>query len=130
MTPKLNVLIVDSSELVRTSIKELLHENKNHVNMGAVRTEDEALNMLSLIKIDAVILDVHLPVRMGLSLLRKIKTMYPSTKIIVFSNYGKPMYKNYCYKLGADFFIEKATEFPMLNKTVSLIANYRTCYAA
>ncbi|MEO8087979.1 MAG: response regulator [Bacteroidota bacterium] len=130
MKTKLNILIVDSSELARARIKELLMENESQINAGAVRSEAEALNMLSLIKIDAVILDVHLPVRMGMSLLRKIKTTSPSTKVIMFSNYEKPIFKNYCFKVGADFFFDKASEFPMLTKTVALIANYRSCEAA
>ena len=130
MKHKLNILIVDSSALARTRIKELLIENKGQINTAAVRSEAEALNMLRLLKIDAIILDIHLPVRMGLSLLREIKSKYPFIKVIVFCNYEKPMFKNYCFKLGADFFYNKATEFPMLTKTVSLIANYRTYEAA
>src|SRR6185436_2141562 len=110
MKSRLKLLIVNQSSLVVPRVMNLLSNQMDDIIAGEARSDEEALLILELTKVDVVILDVHLPIRMGLSLLRKIKTNYPLVTIIVFSNYAKPVFKAYCLKLGAEFFFEKATE--------------------
>lgn len=125
MTSKLKVLIIDPSPLVAPRIRELLSGHAGQIITGEARHDREALLMMEVTPIDLVILDVQLPMRMGLSLLKEIKTRFPQTKVIVFSNYARPVFKNYCFKLGADFFYEKATEFLMVPATINLLLNLK-----
>jgi two-component system response regulator DevR len=125
MKSRLNILITDQSPLVAPRIKELLSDYSSSVITGEARTDGETLLMLELTNIDIVILDVHLPMRMGLTLLHEIKTRHPHIKVIVFSNYAKPLFKNYCLGLGADYFYEKATEFEMIPATINHLLNDR-----
>jgi len=125
MKSRLKLLIVDQSSLVAPRVMNLLLNQMDDIIAGEARTDEEALLMLELTKVDVVILDIHLPIRMGLSLLRKIKTNYPLVKVIVFSNYAKSVFKEYCLKLGAEFFFEKATEFPMITSTIRHLINLK-----
>ena len=125
MKPRLRVLITDQSPLVAPRVRELLAPYAPSIITGEARNDGETLLMLELTPIDVVILDVHLPMRMGLTLLNEIKNRHPHIKVIVFSNYAKPLFKNYCIKLGADYFYEKATEFDMIPSTIHYLINQR-----
>ncbi len=123
MKSRLNVLITDQSPLLAPRIRELLGDFSGSIVMGEAHSDGETLLMLELTNIDLVILDVHLPMRMGLTLLHEIKTRHPHIKVIVFSNYAKPLFKRYCMKLGADYFYEKSTEFEMVPLTINHLLN-------
>ena len=130
MKSRLHVLITDQSPLVAPRIRELLDGYSGAIVLGEARNDAETLLMLELTKIDVVILDVHLPVRMGLTLLHEIKARHPHIKVIVFSNYAKSLFKNYCVKLGADYFYEKSTEFAMIPSTLNHLLNDKSLEVA
>jgi DNA-binding NarL/FixJ family response regulator len=47
----------------------------------------------------------------GLDLLKMIKTRFPSTIVIVFTNHVESMYRDIYLKEGADYFLDKSVEF-------------------
>lgn len=53
---------------------------------------------------------------MGIDLLEEIKKKNPNTIVIMLTNYPYLQYKKKCAALGADFFLDKPTEFAKLIK--------------
>jgi len=43
-----------------------------------------------------------------------IKRQKPSVRVIVLTNYPYPQYRKRCMELGAEFFLDKSTEFDRL----------------
>ncbi|MCX6351081.1 MAG: response regulator [Bacteroidetes bacterium] len=59
----------------------------------------------------------------GLELLKHINEKNTQTKIIMLTNYNEPFYQRRCAELGADFFIDKTTEFEKLPEILKTLFN-------
>jgi CheY-like chemotaxis protein len=105
------ILIVDDSLVITERLQAML---KGWDNINAVECAGDypsALQLLMTALPDVVLLDINLPGRSGLDLLRHIKANYPSITVIMLTNQSGDFYRNICRKFGADFFIDKSKEF-------------------
>ncbi|MEJ2366352.1 MAG: response regulator transcription factor, partial [Deltaproteobacteria bacterium] len=71
----------------------------------------EAVAAIRQVVPDAVILDIRLPQKSGIEVLRDIKKDKPSPVVIILTNYPYPQYRKECTEAGADYFLNKSTEF-------------------
>lgn len=69
-------------------------------------------------KTDVVILDIRMPGRNGLDVLRDIKEGSPESKVIILTNYPYPQYRRRCMEEGADFFFDKSSEFEKVTEVL------------
>lgn len=77
-----------------------------------------------------LILDIQLADGSGLGVLRFIKRIFPATKVIMLSDSALGVYRDHCTRDGADYFFDKATEFPLLQKVLGeLAAGFRAASA-
>jgi DNA-binding NarL/FixJ family response regulator len=113
MQKKLTILVVDRSPLVAPRIKDLLSNHKEAFLIGEARNAEEALTLFQFIPFDFVLLD--LPVSEATALLTEIKQKY-SSKIVMFFNDMESGYRNLYTRLGADYFIDKSSEFNVLEE--------------
>jgi DNA-binding NtrC family response regulator len=77
-----HILIVDDELGSRESLK-VIFSRDFRVSLGA--SAEEALDLLSNEKVDLVMLDVIMPDRDGLSLLKEIQNLYPDVPVIMVS---------------------------------------------
>lgn len=78
----------------------------------------EAVEILNEQKTDIVLLDIHLPGKNGIELLKFIVKNYPETKVIMLSNLVSEYYQRLCRKTGAAGFIDKSKEFDLIPKAI------------
>jgi len=107
----MKVLVVDDSEIVRERLKDMLSEVTEVEAIGQVKGTPEAIEMLRKLNPEVVILDIEMPGRSGIDLLREIKKRKQPPLAIVLTNQSYPQYRTVCIKAGADFFFDKSTEF-------------------
>ena len=105
------VLIVDDSKQVRERLISLLSDYPEIRIVGQSGNGKEAMNALDAQKPDTVILDIRLPGRNGIQLLREIKAAHPEITVIMLTNYDFEQYRKQCMQLGADYFLNKTLEF-------------------
>jgi len=113
-----NVVIVDDSKLIRDQLKELFSE---YPEISVVADTDdiaEAMMITTTMIIDFFIVDISISNRRGLSLLKCIKLINISAKIIMLTNDSDDSYYSFAKKLGVDFFFDKANEFTKLPGTI------------
>jgi DNA-binding NarL/FixJ family response regulator len=113
MKNKLKVLIVDQSPMDISRIKKLLIGMADEIIISEAGNYFDASQLLKLVLPDVVLLD--LPQGDGINLVTEIKAGYPSVKVIVFTNYTERFFLGACIQKGADYFIEKSTEFNMIH---------------
>lgn len=113
------IVIADPHPIVRKGLKELLIENIPRVKIVRQLSTAEAIfpQLLSK-KPDLIILEIALPGMDGLGILKDISERLPDLKIIIYSSYPVKIYKQKCYKLGADAFIPKTAGLRELTNTV------------
>jgi DNA-binding NarL/FixJ family response regulator len=121
---KLRVLIVEDSAIIRARLMESLAEIPNIEIVGEVETEASALAAMADRHWDAAVLDLQLKQGTGLGLLKALAQAGrpPNTKVIVFTNYAFPQYRDRSLALGADFFFDKAREFHRVREVLHDLA--------
>ena len=81
------VLIADDHAVVRAGFKQFLDADPNINLVGEAASGNETLDQLRKQDWDLVLLDIHMPDRSGLDILRHIQTGYPSVKVLVMSGF-------------------------------------------
>ena len=80
------ILIIDDSPLIRKRIVELLMKSKDIRIAGEVGNGSDTIKWVERLKPDTVILDICLPDRNGISLLKTFKEHYPKIKVIMLTH--------------------------------------------
>ena len=122
---KLRVVIVEDSPIIRARLAETLSEIPNLEIIGQAESESDALALLDTGDWDAVVLDLQLKQGTGLGVLKKLRQggRPAHTKVIVFTNYAFPQYRDRSLSSGADFFFDKAREFHRVRDVLADLAS-------
>ncbi len=115
-----HILVVDDEPDIRRTLEAILAEEGYAVTTAA--TSGEALDLIRDAIFDAVLLDVWLPDRDGLEVLRDIRAMDGGTgpEVIIISGHGTIEAAVRATKLGAYDFLEKPLS---LERTLIIVKN-------
>lgn len=102
------ILVVDDMAAIRTSLREILTEEKHEVEEA--KDGEEALRKLEEEPYDIVFCDVKMPKIDGIELLERVKKAGITTPFIIISAHGTKETALECIKRGAYFFIQKPFE--------------------
>ena len=99
------ILVVDDEPIVRESIRDWLKDAGYKV--ATAETGEEALEMIEKQDFSVMILDVRLPGKTGIKVLREVKALKPQIKSIVITAYPTVELADEAMKLGAvDYLIK------------------------
>ncbi len=116
---KKTLLVVDDSNLVMARLLPLLQEHENIEYVIHAASYGEAMEILTDIKADLILLDINLPGRSGIELLRSIKEKDQTARISMFTNQASDAYFDLCTKLGAIHFFDKSKDFDRIAGIIS-----------
>jgi DNA-binding NarL/FixJ family response regulator len=114
----LKVFVADSSAILRKQIICLLSELRGVEIVGQAQAAPEALRAIREHKPDVVTLDIQMSDGGGIDVLRKIKRDGSATVVIVLTNSTSPPYRKSSMEAGADFFLDKSTEFKEVREII------------
>jgi len=103
----LNILLADDHAIMRKGLKDVLVEGLGPVTIGEAATGQEALEAVRKQAWDAVVLDVNLPDKNGIEVLKEMKVLRPSLPIIVLSLHPEDQYAVRMLKAGAAGYLTK-----------------------
>ena len=103
----IKILVVDDHALIRKGIKQLLEDNHDVQVAGEAESGIQAINMMRKNHFDLVLLDISLPDKHGMDVLKQLKSEQPDIKIIVLSMYPEDQYGVRTLKAGAMGYINK-----------------------
>ncbi len=104
------------------SFRRLLRFPGSDIEVAA--TVDEALALLRTHPFEVALLDVRLTGsegHEGLSLMRSIKELSPSTRVILITGYGSPAVMEAALELGADYYYEKPVSYSVLREALTAL---------
>lgn len=107
----MRVVVVDDSFIVRERLTALLTVPGVMEVVGQAQDVSGAIEAIRRLTPDAVILDLRMPGGSGIDVLRAIKHEQPAPIVLILTNYPYPQYRKQCLEAGADFFLDKSTEF-------------------
>lgn len=114
------VLVVDDSVMFRQRVICLLNDQNLHPVLQAGNYE-EAVSWLLKTKVNLALLDISMPGKNGIELLKLIRSSYPGTKVWMISNHADEHYKQVCLSTGADYFFDKSLDFEEIENRASMI---------
>jgi DNA-binding NtrC family response regulator len=119
-----NILIVDDEPSIGFLLKEDLSEGTPY-SVTAVLDGAQAINVLQTKPFDVVLLDVKMPRMSGMEVLKHIGEHYPTTCVIMLSNYADVKTAIEATKLGAYDFVGKPYNRDELLATVARALEHR-----
>lgn len=117
----LTVYIVDDSPVMRERLMESVTDIAGVKIAGQSGDPFEALDGIRKAHPDVVILDIRLPRRSGIKVLKDIKEKPAAPIVIMITNYPYRQYRQACMAEGADYFFSKLDEFDMICETLKRI---------
>jgi len=107
----MRVFIADDSSAVVERLADLLEEVLGAQLAGQASDVPEAIRSIQKTNPDAVILDLQMPGGTGLDVLRAIRVDHPYLLVLICTNYPHSEYREECLSAGANFFLDKSSEF-------------------
>ena len=112
------IYITDASKAGWQRVANLISDVERAELAGHTGNAEVALKELRELKPDILILDIDLPPREGISLLRTIVRELPVTTVIAMSESSETYYRRTCLGAGARYFIDKSTEIHTLPRII------------
>lgn len=103
------LLMVDDHALVRRGLRSILEEELPGVRVEEACDAREGLEALHRDPADAVVLDIGLPDRSGLDLLKRIRQEWPQLPVLVLSMYDEQQYGLRVMRAGASGYLTKSS---------------------
>jgi len=101
------ILIVDDHAVVRQGLKQILLDSDIPVAIGEASSGQEALSMVRSGHWDVVVLDISLPDRSGLDVLKQVKSYYPKLPVLVLTMHAEEQYAVRVLRAGAAGYLTK-----------------------
>jgi two-component system invasion response regulator UvrY len=105
----INILIVDDHELVREGLKKVLKRQSDMNVVGEASNAHELFEQLGSMSVDVVILDITLPGKSGLEILKELVVQYPKIRSLVLSMHPEERFAVRAFKAGAFGYLTKDT---------------------
>lgn len=119
----IRILIADDHSIVRNGIIKLLSSCFPNVEFGEASDAFEVMRILHQSKWNLVILDINMPGRSGMEVLKDIKSYYPTLPVVVFSMYPEDQFAVRAMKSGASAYLTKDISAKEMEKAIKAILN-------
>ncbi len=103
----MHVLIADDYAEVRHGLRDILADELPEAHFSEAGDGDEVLSLLASSEFDLLLLDLNMPGRSGLDVMREVKLTHPQLPVIIVSVQPEDQYATRCLQAGADAYINK-----------------------
>jgi YesN/AraC family two-component response regulator len=101
------VVIADDTPDIRMLLRWSLEPDDRFEIVGEAANGAEAISLVTDTPVDAILLDLAMPVMDGLQAIPKIKDVSPETRIVVLSGFDEESMAGEALSRGADVYLEK-----------------------
>ena len=118
----IRVLVCDDHLIVRQGIKQILADAADIAVAGEAADGPDALAQVRRGGIDVVLLDIAMPQRDGLDVLKALKAEAPRLPVLMLSTYPDRQYAVRSLKLGAAGYLNKSADSEQLIDAIRRVA--------
>jgi two-component system invasion response regulator UvrY len=101
------VVIADDHAIVREGLKQILSDSGNIVAVGEAETGCLAIQLVREIETDVLLLDISLPDRNGIEVLKQVRKEVPGVAVLMLSMHREDQYAVRALKAGAAGYLNK-----------------------
>jgi len=106
---KIRILIADDHPIVREGYKKILMSQPDMDVTGEAGNGQEVLDLIQKKDFDLILLDISMPGRSGLEILKELKGQKPHLPVMILSIYPEEQYAVRAFRDGASGYLTKAS---------------------
>ncbi|AKU13968.1 transcriptional regulator, LuxR family [Azoarcus sp. CIB] len=119
---KLRVLLADDHAIIRDGLKQILADTEDLAVCGEAANGNEALQLVREQEWDVIVLDISMPGRSGLDLIRLIRDEKPKLPILILSMHHEEQYAVRALHAGASGYLTKESDAELLVQAIRRVA--------
>lgn len=119
----IRILIADDHAIVRSGLKQILEENRDMKVVAEYDNGIDALNWLRANICDVVLLDISMPGKSGIDVLKQLHEEKPKLPVLVVSIYPEDQYAVRLIKAGAVGYLTKESASAVVVEAVRHVAS-------
>jgi len=119
-----DILIADDHAVVRAGLRQFLEEGCVG-DVAEAATGQQAMDLLRAKRFDLLILDINMPGRGGLDILKNVRASFPDTRVLIVSGFPERQYAVNVLKAGASGYLSKESAPEELIKAVQIVLSGR-----
>lgn len=123
-----NVVIADDHPFIREGIKKVVNSKTGLEVVGEAEDGNELLDILEEITPDILVLDITMPGKSGLELLKHIKILYPDLPVLILSIHSEERFAIRALRAGAYGYLTKTSISGELIKAIHKITTQKRKY--
>jgi len=104
----INIIVTDDHALIREGLKKLIDDRWGMQVSGECSKASEVFETVRSVNCDVLVLDINLPDKNGLDLLKELLSVNPRLKVLILSIHPERMYAVRALKLGAFGYLTKS----------------------
>ncbi len=120
---KIKVVIVDDHSIMRSGLAKILREESDMEVINEANGHNELIAGLKIDEPDIVLLDITMPGKNGLEILKELKQNYPSIKVLMLSMHPEDRFSVRAIKAGASGYINKESATDELVNAIRKVYN-------
>lgn len=105
----IRILVVDDHAIVREGLKQILGDVKDMAVLAEAGNGQEAMDRIRRQSFDVILMDISMPGRSGLEILKDIKTEQPKLPVLILSMHPEEQYAIRALKAGAAGYMNKSS---------------------
>ncbi|OGB20799.1 MAG: DNA-binding response regulator [Burkholderiales bacterium RIFCSPLOWO2_02_FULL_57_36] len=107
LNDKIKILLVDDHAIVRNGVRLMLSSESDIVVHGEAANAQDALRLVREQDFNVALVDIAMPGKNGLELLRLLRAEKPKLAVLILSTYSEEVYAVRALKLGAAGYLTK-----------------------
>ena len=123
MSMIIKVLVVDDHALIRKGLKQILDDTSDMRITGEAETGMQAIKMVRETSYDMVLLDITLPDKHGVEVLKQIKAECPNLPVLILSMHPDDQYAMRAIRAGASGYMNKQSAPSQLVTAIRKVAS-------
>ena len=121
----IKVLIADDHAIVREGLKQILADTKDIAVAGTAENGVDLIDLARKKECDVAVLDISMPDKSGIEVLKQIKKEYPRVAVLMLSMHREDQYAIRSLKAGASGYLNKQSAPAELVTAIRQVASGR-----
>lgn len=105
----IKILIADDHAIVREGLKQVVADTTDLVVTGEAENGQETLELVRRSDFDVILLDIAMPEKDGLNVLKQLRKERPELPVLILSMYPEEQYAVRALKMGAAGYLTKVS---------------------
>ncbi len=116
------VFLADDHSIIRDGLKQILTETEDLTVVGEAANGNELLSRLQSLECDVLVLDISMPGKSGLELIKLVHRDHPRLPILILSMHHEDQYALRAFRAGAAGYITKESDAELLVAAIRKVA--------